>query len=173
MTMFQGLPMGPQTRESIITAPPSVPVKGVGEVPLLGPGVTNPSITGAPTTPVMPGTEFGNPARREATRLTAGTTEKNWYDDMLAKVKNGDFNGALDSIGKSMGGGGGGGVQGSAPAKADLIPARPAHQPNTSGEMAKIIAGLPSRVAEQAYEQKRARRRKTQDRYDLERWEQR
>lgn len=171
LTMFQGLPLGPQTRETVIQPPPSVPDGNRPPIPLLGPGAANPSITGAPTTPVMPGTEFGNPARREATRLTADTSEKSWQDKLMEKVKNGDFTEAVSILGKSMGGGGGG-VQGSAPPRADLIPAQSPHKPNTSGEMKQIIAGLPSRTAREAFEQKRARRRKTQDRYDLENWRQ-
>jgi hypothetical protein len=171
LTMFPGLPMGPQTRETVIQPPPSVP--GTGNrppIPLLGPGEANPSITGAPTTPVMPGTEFGNPATREALRTLANQDPN---ADLLERVKRGDFNGAIGDLGKMMGGGGGG-----APPAARIDFPQPGrapqpHQPNTSGELAKIMAGLPSVEERQKFKQKQAQRRKTQDRFDLENMERR
>lgn len=165
MTMFQGLPLGPQTRETVIQPPPSVTVPGKPPIPLLGPGVANPSITGAPVTPTAPGTEFGNPATREALRTIApGTTAKGPYDDLMAKVKNGDFNGALEQLASGMGGGGGA-VRGSEPEiPRPQGPRLQPHQPEGVVD--------PSKLIEQRQQKnfQRSKRKRTQDKYDLDSW---
>jgi hypothetical protein len=175
MTMFPGLPMGPHTPESTITAPPSVPVKGVGAVPLLGPGTATPAVTGAPITPATPETQFGNPATREALRTLPATPARGGLDDIMEKVKRGDFNGAIEGLAKNFPGGGGGGGA-ARPSEVNMPqahgPRLQPHQPNTSGELAKIMAGLPSVEERQKFKQQQARRRKTQDKYDLENWRQ-
>jgi len=180
MTMFKGLPLGPQTRETVIQPPPSVQVPGRPPIPLVGPGPANPSVTGAPITPTAPGTEFGNPATREALRTlpATATPTKGGLDDIWERVKNGDFNGALTSMGKSFGGGGGGGSGavggGQAPEKAQLIPGHAPHKPQVAvPSIEKLIANSAGNLTLQELKQKAAKRRKAQDKYDIENWGQR
>jgi hypothetical protein len=96
-------------------------------------------------------------------------SEKNWYDDLLAKAKNGDFNGAIGMLGKSVGGGGGG-----APPAAHIdFPqsqrAPQPHQPQVAvPPIEKLIANSARNLALQELKQKSAKRRKTQDRFDIE-----
>jgi hypothetical protein len=167
--MFPGLPMGPHTGRETITTPPMVPAVGPGSAPtpLVGPGAATPAITGAPTRPVMPGTEFGNPATREAIRTTPNTPAKGPYDDIYEKAARGDFNGAIAGLSKAMGGGGGG-VAAPAAHPMQVSHGNPGfHQVNTQGDMDKIIANLTSRLAHDAWEKKSAKRRREQNRYDI------
>jgi hypothetical protein len=168
LTMFRGLPLGPQTKEAVITPPPSVPATGpaTSPIPLLGPGVSTPAITGAPIRPVMPGTEFGDPATREAIRTTPNTPAKGPYDDIYEMAKRGDFNGAITKISKAMGNRKG--VAAPESHAPQIGPGNPGfHQVNTQGEMDKFMAGLTSRLAQQAWEKKAANRRRQQERYDF------
>jgi len=179
LTMFPGLPMGPHTGRETISTPPSVPDGNRPPIPLLGPGTATPAVTGAPIYPATPETAFGNPARREATRLLASNApNKGGLDDIWERVKNGDFNSALTSMGKSFGGGGGGGGGavggGQAPEKAQLIPGHAPHKPQVAvPSIEKLIANSAGNLTLQELKQKAAKRRKAQDKYDIENWGQR
>ena len=169
LPMFRGLPMGPQTKEAVITPPPSVPATGpaTSPIPLVGPGASTPAITGAPTRPVMPGTEFGNPATREAIRTTApGAPTKGPYDDIYEKAARGDFNGAIAGLSKAMGNRRG--IDAPTIHREALRPGSPgAHEVNTQGYMDQIMANLPSVAAQKKLLEQQKRRRREQNRYDI------
>jgi hypothetical protein len=88
----------------------------------------------------------------------------------MKKVKNGDYDSAFGMLSKSMGGGA---PKAGTAEKMQLKPAHlQPHQPNTQGELVKLMAGLPSRTAQEAFERKKANRKRAQDRYNLDSWKQ-
>jgi hypothetical protein len=167
--MFKGLPLGPHTKETPeIIPPPSVPATGpaTSPIPLVGPGASTPAVTGMPTRPVMPGTEFGNPATREAIRTTPNTPAKGPYDDIYEKAARGDFNGAIAGLSKAMGNRPG--VRAPESHAPQIGGGNPGfHAVNTQGYMDQIMANLPSVAAQKKLLEQQKRRRRQQDRYDF------
>jgi hypothetical protein len=90
-----------------------------GQQPLTGPGA-NPGVLGVAPNAAVPGTAMPSgigisgfsPQEKQAAaaaqRVAAGqepSAQDPWYKEFMAKVKNGDFNGAMTQLGAAAGGG--------------------------------------------------------------------
>jgi len=152
--------MGPAATPAVLGTKPGDPVTMPSGVPTFGFGDPN-----------------FKPAAQAAQQVAAGTTPSaqspadKFNADLLAKVKRGDFNGAIGALGKAMGGGGSAASAGSVPSPhANPITLKPLSPPEP-------IKAPAQRMMQSAIEQAGnplydltvplGKRRKEQARYDV------